>query len=224
LRLTNYLGSDNLRNQYERASVNDLGDNRGRDLMAGIVAFEKQGFIDESCIGVSGVSYGGSMTTWMTSHYHVWKAAVAAAAAINRVDVYNLADENVTERYEFGGSPWKKEYAKAYEQMSASSYMGAITTPTLKLHDTADPRVPITGSYAMYHALKDDGVPVNFIALPIAGHEPPDPVHQSDWYRLWGRMVRSIFEVASPPGCASAGPALGQITDTVAGLLTGQRP
>jgi len=102
-----------------------------------------------------------------------------------RVDVYNLADENVTERYEFGGSPWKKEYAKAYEQMSPSSYMGAITTPTLILHDISDPRVPITSSYAMYHALKDNGVTVKFIALPIAGHEPADPVHQSDWYRLW---------------------------------------
>jgi dipeptidyl aminopeptidase/acylaminoacyl peptidase len=181
----NYLGSDNLGNQYERASVNDFGDNRGRDLMAGIVAFEKQGFVDESRIGVSGVSDGGYMTAWMTSHYHIWKAAVAAAAAINKVDTYNLADENVTGRYEFGGSPWKKEYAKAYEQMSASSYMRAITTPTLILHDTGDPRVPITSAYAMYHALKDNGVTVKFMALPIGGHEPADPVHQSDWYRLW---------------------------------------
>jgi Prolyl oligopeptidase family len=58
----------------------------------------------------------------------------------------------------FGGSPWKREYAKAYEEQSAITYASAVTTPTLILHDTGDPRVPITSSYAMYHALKGNGV------------------------------------------------------------------
>jgi dipeptidyl aminopeptidase/acylaminoacyl peptidase len=125
------------------------------------------------------------MTSWLISHYHIWKAAVAGAAPISRVDVYNLADENVTERYEFGGPPWKKEYANAGAQQSPITYVGAITTPTLIVHDTGDPRVPITSSYAMYHALKDNGVTVKFIATPTAGHEASDPVHQSDTYRVW---------------------------------------
>jgi dipeptidyl aminopeptidase/acylaminoacyl peptidase len=45
--------------------------------------------------------------------------------------------------------------------------------------------VPITSSYAMYHALKDNGVTVKFIAIPTAGHEPGDPVHDSDKDRVW---------------------------------------
>ena len=53
----------------------------------------------------------------------------------------------------FGGSPWKKENAKAYEEQSPLTYAGAITTPTLILHDTGDRRVPITNAYALYHAL-----------------------------------------------------------------------
>jgi len=182
----NYLGTDNLGNNYERAVVNDFGDARGRDLMAGIAALEKQGFIDESRVAVSGWSYGGFMTSWLISHYHNWKAAVAGAAPISRADVYNLTDQNVTERFAFGGSPWKKEYAKAYEQQSPITYLGAITTPTLILHDTGDPRVPITSAYAMYHALKDNGVTVKFIAIPVAGHFPDGaPVHLSDIYRVW---------------------------------------
>jgi dipeptidyl aminopeptidase/acylaminoacyl peptidase len=39
----NYLGTDNLGNNYERAVVNDFGDVRGRDLTAGIAGLEKQG-------------------------------------------------------------------------------------------------------------------------------------------------------------------------------------
>jgi dipeptidyl aminopeptidase/acylaminoacyl peptidase len=180
----NYRGSDNLGNTYERAVVNDGGDGPGRDIMAGIGALEKQGFIDESRIGVSGWSYGGFMTSWLTGHYHIWKTAVSGAAPNSRANTYNLSDYNVIERFARGGSPWKKEYAKAYEEQSPITYAGAITTPTLIMHDTGDERVPITNSYAMYHALKDNGVTVKFIAIPTTGHDPGDPVHQSDIIRV----------------------------------------
>jgi dipeptidyl aminopeptidase/acylaminoacyl peptidase len=180
----NYRGSDNLGNTYERAIVNDGGDGPGRDIMAGIAALEKQGFIDESRIAVSGWSYGGFMTSWLTGHYHIWKTAVSGAAPNSRANTYNLSDYNVIERFARGGSPWKKEYAKAYEEQSPITYAGAITTPTLIMHDTGDERVPITNSYAMYHALKDNGVTVKFIAIPAAGHDPSDPVHQSDIVRV----------------------------------------
>jgi len=181
----NYRGSDNLGNKYARAVANDSGPGPGRDIMSGIAALEKQGYIDETRIGVSGWSYGGFMTSWLTSHYHIWKAAVSGGAANSKADQYNLSDYNVTARFAFGGSPWKKEYAKAYAEQSAVTYAGAITIPTLILHDTGDPRVPITSSYAMYHALKDNGVTVKFIAFPIAGHGPGDPVHESDLFFLW---------------------------------------
>jgi dipeptidyl aminopeptidase/acylaminoacyl peptidase len=181
----NYRGSDNLGDKYQRAIVNDGGDGPGRDVMAGIAALEKQGFIDESRIAVSGWSYGGYMTSWLIGHYHIWKTAVSGAAPNSRVNTYNLSDYNVTERFARGGSPWKREYAKAYEEQSPITYAGAITTPTLILHDTGDPRVPITNSYEMYHALKDNGVAVKFIAIPTAGHDPGDPVHESDQARTW---------------------------------------
>ncbi len=181
----NYRGSDNLGNKYERGFEYDAADGPGRDIMAGIAALEKQGFIDESRIAVSGWSYGGYMTSWLIGHYHIWKTAIAGAAINSKADQYNLSDNNVTERFASGGSPWKKEYVKAYEERSPINYAGAITTPTLILHDTGDPRVPITSSYAMYHALKDNGVTVKFIAIPTAGHEPSDPVHDSDVDRVW---------------------------------------
>jgi len=181
----NYRGSDNLGNKYQRAIARDKGNGPGRDVMAGIAALEKQGFIDESRVAVSGLSYGGFMASWLIGHYHIWKAAVSGSASNSRADQYNLSDYNIVERYQFGGSPWRKEYAKAYAEQSPITYAGAISTPTLILHDTGDPRVPITTSYAMYHALKDNGVTVKFIAFPTAGHDPSDPVHESDRERVW---------------------------------------
>jgi dipeptidyl aminopeptidase/acylaminoacyl peptidase len=182
----NYRGSDNLGNKYQRAIVNDAADGSGRDIMAGIAALEKQGFIDDSRVAVGGWSYGGFMTSWLIGHYHTWKAAVSGAAGNSRVDKYSLAEDGVLMRYRWGGSPWKKEYAKAYAEQSPITYVSDITTPTLILHDTGDPNVPISDAYSLYHALKDNGVAVKFIAIPVAGHFPYDsPVRESDIYRYW---------------------------------------
>jgi dipeptidyl aminopeptidase/acylaminoacyl peptidase len=182
----NYRGSDNQGNKYQRAIVNDAADGGGRDIMAGIAAIEKQGFIDDSRVAVGGWSYGGFMTSWLIGHYHTWKAAVSGAAGNSRVDKYSLAEDGVLMRYRWGGSPWKKEYSKAWEEQSPITYASAITTPTLILHDTGDPNVPISDAYSLYHALKDNGVTVKFIAIPVAGHFPYDsPVRESDIYHYW---------------------------------------
>jgi dipeptidyl aminopeptidase/acylaminoacyl peptidase len=53
------------------------------------------------------------------------------------------------------------------------------------MHDTGDARVSITQAYSLFHALHDNGVPVKFLAFPVAGHFPGDPVRQMDVYRHW---------------------------------------
>jgi len=183
--LPNYRGSDNLGNAYQRAIYNDAGAGPGRDVMAGIEALEKMGYVDKSKIAVSGWSYGGYMTSWMIGHYHIWKTAVAGASVTDLVHAYNLSDFNVTQRYAFGGSPWAGDFMKAYREQSPISYAASITTPTLILSDTADARVPITQSYFLYHAMKDNGVTVQFFAYPVPGHFPGDPVRTTDVYRRW---------------------------------------
>jgi dipeptidyl aminopeptidase/acylaminoacyl peptidase len=181
----NYRGSDNLGNAYESAIHNDMGNGPGRDVMAGLEALEKMGFVDQSRIGVSGWSYGGYMTTWMIGHYQVWKAAVAGAAVTNWLDQYNLADGNVLGRYNLEGSPWAGDKMKAYREQSPITYAQQIKTPTLILSDTGDFRVTITQSYQLYHALKDNGVTTRFFAYPVRGHFPEDPVRTMDIYARW---------------------------------------
>jgi dipeptidyl aminopeptidase/acylaminoacyl peptidase len=181
----NYRGSENRGNAYTRAIWNDAGAGPGRDVIAGIDAVKKLGFVDESRIAVSGWSYGGYMTTWLIGHYQIWKVALAGAAVTNMFDQYNLADFNVTERYIFNGSPYVGDNIKAYREQSPITYAAQIKTPTLILSDTGDFRVTVTQSYELYHALKDNGVPVRFFAYPVGGHFPADPVRQQDVYRRW---------------------------------------
>jgi dipeptidyl aminopeptidase/acylaminoacyl peptidase len=181
----NYRGSDNRGNAYQRAIYNDAGDGPGRDVMAGLRALERRGFVDTSRIAVSGWSYGGYMTSWLIGHYQIWRAAVSGAAVNDLVHAYALSDFNVTERWSFGGSPWSGKLMAAYAEQSPITYAGRVKAPTLILSDTADARVPITQSYLMYHALKDNGITVKFFAYPVSGHFPGDPVRRTDVYRRW---------------------------------------
>jgi len=190
----NYRGSDNLGNTYERAIFNDAGAGPGRDVMAGIAALEKRGFIDHDRIAVSGWSYGGYMTSWLIGHSNIWKAAVSGAAVNNLVHEYALSDNNVTAGYSFGGSPYDPKLAKQYLEQSPITYVHAIRTPTLILTDTGDTRVPATQSFEMYHALKDNGVEVKFVAYPVGGHFPGDPVRSADLYRRWVEWIKTHFK------------------------------
>ncbi|HXW57239.1 MAG TPA: S9 family peptidase [Candidatus Cybelea sp.] len=181
----NYRGSDNLGNAYQRAIYRDAGEGPGRDVMAGVEAVEGMGIVDTDRIGVSGWSYGGYMTSWMIGHYHIWKAAVSGAAVNDLVQEAAVSDGNRTDYYGMGGSPWVGDARKIYSDESPISAAAQIRTPTLILCDTGDFRVPITESYEMYHALKDNGVTVKFFAYPVAGHFPGDPVHTADVFTRW---------------------------------------
>ena len=186
----NYRGSNNLGKAYQRAVVNDAGAGPGRDVMAGIEKLKEMGIVDESRMAVSGWSYGGFMTVWLTSHYQVWKAAVAGAAVTDWFDWYNLADMNRWSGYGLGGSPWLNDNARNYWEQSPISYAHQIQTPTLILHNTKDPRVTVTQSYKLFYNLQDRGVETQFIAYPLGGHFPQDPVHRLDVYRRWIQWIK----------------------------------
>ncbi len=183
----NYRGSDNLGDAYLNAIVGHVTSGPAADNLAGLAAVEKLGFVDEKNIGVSGWSGGGLQTSWLIGHAHMWKAAVSGAAVNDWIAQSTLADINMDFGAAFipGPGPYTAEGRKAYLAESPITYARDITTPTLILSDTGDQRVPIVQSYALYHALKDNHVPVRFTAFPRAGHFPGDPVGREMAYRAW---------------------------------------
>jgi dipeptidyl aminopeptidase/acylaminoacyl peptidase len=189
----NYRGSDNMGDKFQSAVINDAGEGPGRDVMSGVAALKQKGLIDESRMAVSGWSYGGYMTAWLTAHFQGWKAAVAGAAVTDWFDWYNLADMNTWAGFGLGGSPWRNDNAMNYWKQSPMAYAHQIRTPTLILSTTGDPRVTVTQSYKLYHALRDNGTTVQFIAYPTGGHFPPDPVHQRDVRRRWIEWIARYF-------------------------------
>tara|TARA_B100000315_G_scaffold252938_1_gene290753 strand:+ start:4423 stop:4839 length:417 start_codon:yes stop_codon:yes gene_type:complete len=124
-----------------------------------------------------------------------WAVAVAGAAVTDWYDWYNLADMNVWSGYGLGGSPWLNDNAQAYWNQSPMKYAHNIRTPMLILPNTLDPRVSVTQCYKLFHALKDNEVAVKFVAYPIPGHFPQDPIHVRDIYDRWIDWIEKHFAV-----------------------------
>ncbi len=182
----NYRGSTNLGDAYQHAIYRDTGDGPGKDVMAGVAVLEKQGIVDPSRMCVSGWSYGGYMTTWLESHYDVWKCAMAGAALTDWVADYTISfyQKGDADFFGRGSSPWNAQGA-IWRDQSPLAFVRNVKAPTLIMGDVGDPNVPIYNSYLWYHALRDEGVDVHFFAYPRNSHFPGDPVGAESVDRKW---------------------------------------
>ena len=181
----NYRGSTNLGDQYQHAIYRDTGAGPGKDVMAGLAAVEKLGIVDKGRIGVTGWSYGGYMTTWLTGHYNVWKAAVAGAPLTDWVMDYTIAYYQTGDRYFFGSSPWTDAGWNIWRAQSPITYVRNVKAPTLLMSDVDDANVPFVNAEEWYHGLRDNGVTVEFYAYPESTHFPRDIVQTTDVFRRW---------------------------------------
>jgi dipeptidyl aminopeptidase/acylaminoacyl peptidase len=202
----NYRGSDNLGNAHEHAIYRDPGAGPDSDVISGIGMLEKEGIVDGSRIAAVGHSYGGYMTAWLISHQHFWRCAVVADGAVDWTEEYELsgAGNLAWTRDSLGGSPWDKRSAELYRSGSPITYAGDISTPTLILSGTDDTTVPITESFALYHALSSRGIAVRFIGIPGAHHSPQDPAHRELYYRAIDEWVAAHLAAPGTGAAASA--------------------
>lgn len=182
----NYRGSDNLGNAYQHAIALDRAPGPGTDILAGLRVVEALPFVNAHRACVTGWSYGGTMTAWMSGRYpSLWKCAIDGAANVNFYDGYTISDGNAGRGFDYYGSPFLHGNDVPYRNQSPISLAANITAPTLILSDVGDYRVPIVNSYELYHALRDRGTHVEFVAYAVHGHFPSDPYNSRDVFRRW---------------------------------------
>jgi dipeptidyl aminopeptidase/acylaminoacyl peptidase len=181
----NYRGSDNLGLTYQRGVLYDPGEGPGKDIMAAVDAVRARGIVDDHRIVVGGWSYGGIMTAWMISKYHIWRAAFSGASVNDWAADYGTADDPDSDKALFHGSPFVGGNAAEYRRASAISYVRDVTTPVMIVSDVGDNRDPFATSSMYYRALRDNGKDATFVAYPVNGHFPGDPVRALDLYGRW---------------------------------------
>jgi len=140
------------------------------DLMSGVDALLKRGYVDERNLFVTGGSGGGVLTSWIIGKTNRFRAAVVAKPVINWTSFALTADiYPFFVRYWFPGPPW--EQPEHYWKRSPLSLVGNVTTPTMLMTGEADHRTPISESEQFYQALKLRKVDTVLVRVPGAPHD-----------------------------------------------------
>ncbi len=190
----NYRGSPNLGYAYQHAVLYDPEDGPGKDIMAALDTVRARGIVDDSRIAVSGWSYGGIMTAWLISKYHLWNAAVSGASVNDWITDYGTADDSDADLALMHGSPFVGDNAAEWRAVSAISYVADVTTPVLILSDVGDNRDPFATSSMYWRALRDNHKDATLRVWPVAGHVPADPVRIADIYHYWIDYIATHFK------------------------------
>jgi dipeptidyl aminopeptidase/acylaminoacyl peptidase len=120
-------------------------------------------------MGVTGGSYGGVMTAWITSHTTRFKAAENDRMISNWWSWYGTSDAQGLTEGEFYGKPW--DNPAMYDSLSPIRYAPRVKTPTLIVQSEEDHRTPMTDAEQWYIALKKHGTPVEMVRYPRSTHE-----------------------------------------------------
>jgi dipeptidyl aminopeptidase/acylaminoacyl peptidase len=181
----NYRGSDDNGNSFMRAIYRDTVAGPSEDILSGLRAVERLPQTDARRTAVCGWSYGGLLTSWLIEGTHRWHAAISGAGVDDETESYALSVSNVQNRYYLGTSPYLPGGAALYRAQSPIAFAARIHTPTLIWGAAGDAVVPITMSYALFHALRDRGVPTRLIVFPGAAHGPANAAETEDLTDAW---------------------------------------
>lgn len=185
-------GSTGYGNAFTYATAGKWGEMDREDLELGMqAAFARYPDIDQARVGVTGGSYGGFMTNWMTAtSKQRFAAAVTRSSITEWMTQYTSSDTYGNKTFEFLGEPW--EQRELYTRLSPITYVEKVTAPTLIIHGEHDYRTPIAHAEQWYLALKRNRVPVEFARYPRSAHAIREPWLQVDaaertrsWFVHW---------------------------------------
>lgn len=187
---SNPRGSSGYGHEFTYATRGKWGEMDQEDFLVGVdTALAKYPDIDPKRVGVSGGSYGGFMSNWLTARTDRFAASVTSRSITNWESWYGSSDAQGLTDYEFFGPPW--EQRELYRRLSPISYVEKVTAPTLIIMGEEDYRTPISDNEQWFMALKLRKVPVELARYPRSAHglsrdgEPWLLVDRQERIRSW---------------------------------------
>ncbi len=181
--LLNPRASDGYGAAFLTATVGAWGTGDAADFLEPLDTLVAEGIADPEHLAVSGYSYGGYMTCYLTGHDRRFAAAVAGGVCADLTSLAGTSDMGrLLTAYEMGTSIG----SDALGEMSPLSKVTEVTTPTLVLHGAEDSRCPVGQAQQWFSALREQGVPTRMVLYPGASHLFPisgRPSHRLDFNR-----------------------------------------
>ncbi len=167
----NYRGSTGRGVAFSKTSQADPAGAEFDDLVDAVDHLVAMGLVDEDKVGVTGGSYGGYATGWLSTRYSDrFAAGVMFVGISNKVSKVGTTDIP-NEEYEVHARkrPW--DDWQFFLERSPVYYADQSKTPLLIMHGADDPRVHPTQSMELYRHLKLRGqAPVRLVFYPGEGH------------------------------------------------------
>jgi dipeptidyl aminopeptidase/acylaminoacyl peptidase len=166
---TNPRGSSGYGADFTYATRGRWGAEDYEDLMKATDLAAKRADIDSTRMGVTGGSYGGFMTAWITTKTYRFRAAQTDRMISDWTYWYGASDAQGLTEFEFYGKPW--DNFAMYDTLSPIRHVTKVRTPTLMVQSEEDFRTPMGNAELWFMALKKQNVPVELVRYPRSTHE-----------------------------------------------------
>jgi len=167
----NYRGSTGRGLEFAKTSQGDPAGLEFDDIIDGIDYLIEEGIVDRSKVGVTGGSYGGYATAWMsTRHTERFAAGVMSVGISNNLSFWGTSDIPEEMYLVHSRSRIWDDYEFALKR-SPIYYAGQSKTPLLIMTGADDTRVDPGQSKELYRHIKTrTDTPVRLVLYPGEGH------------------------------------------------------
>jgi dipeptidyl aminopeptidase/acylaminoacyl peptidase/CubicO group peptidase (beta-lactamase class C family) len=183
--LVNPRGSDGYGEDFYGAVFGAWGTADAQDFLEPIDQLVSEGLADPQRLALTGYSYGGFMTCYLTGHDQRFSAAVAGGVVSDLTSIGGTSDDaHLINDIELGAMPWRAADRERLAAMSPYSNVDKVETPTLVLHGADDVRCPVGQAEQWHYALRERGVPTRMVLYPGGSHIFPllgKPSHRIDY-------------------------------------------
>ncbi|WP_353114529.1 serine hydrolase [Microbacterium sp.] len=197
-------GSDGYGDAFFRAVSGGWGVRDAKDLLEPVDQLVAEGLADPARLGLTGYSYGGYMTCYLTSRDDRFAVAVAGGVVSDLSSVGGTSDfGHHLALKEAGGLPWRDKDLLA--EQSPITRVDRVVTPTLILHGAADDRCPVGQAEQWFTALRERDVPTRLVLYPGGSHLFPlsgKPSHRADFSQRLMDWVAQYAPAAGTTGRA----------------------
>ncbi|MFF1352043.1 S9 family peptidase [Streptomyces sp. NPDC058322] len=176
----NVRASDGYGEAFYTGAVGAWGETDEQDVLQSVAALVAEGLVDPDRIALTGYSYGGYLTCWLSARTDLFAAVVPGGVLVDLKSMAGTSEEgHLIAEHEIG------DPARLTE-LSPLSHADAVRAPTLILHGGADDTCPVGQAEQWFHALRTRDVPARLVVYPGSSHLfllDGRPSHREDYSR-----------------------------------------
>jgi dipeptidyl aminopeptidase/acylaminoacyl peptidase len=166
--LPNPRGSSGRGQDFARRVLGDMGGADTYDYLSGIDHLVARDMADPERLGVTGISYGGFMASWLITQDSRFAAAVSTAPVTNHITEHLLS--NIPRFVAMFLADTYANIGGKYYSRSPVIHADKVRTPTLNICGALDRCTPPAEAIQFHNALLENGVESVLVTYPEEGH------------------------------------------------------